>query len=120
MKLKEAMEIAKKTGVPQRVTEGEKVDEVKVQISLRVDLEALNWAKAESSKKGLGYQTFINSLLHEAMNRNANLEERVVRLEAMEAELIRDALRRSEQPGPSGSLSRPGKTHKKSAKVKSG
>ena len=125
MKLKDAMKIAKETGISQQVTEGEKIDEVKVQISLRVDLDALNWAKTESAKKGLGYQTFINSLLHEAMNRNATLEERVFRLEAIEAEMIRNALRR-ESPGPlrarmnAGLSHRSGKTHKKSAKAKSG
>jgi uncharacterized protein (DUF4415 family) len=44
----------------------------KVQINMRVDGDVLQWAMREGERLGLGYQTFINMKLHEAMNADSN------------------------------------------------
>lgn len=78
--LKEAMKAAKATGKPQRVTEPTPITETKVNISVRLDLEILNWLKAEAKAKGLPYQTHLNSILIQAKN-TPNLEERLKKIE---------------------------------------
>ncbi len=78
--LKEAMKAAKATGKPQRVTEPTKIEEVKVNLSVRLDLETLNWLKVEAKAKGLPYQTLLNSILTQAKN-TGSVEERLARLE---------------------------------------
>lgn len=52
----------------------------KVQTSIRLDGEIMNWAQRESQKMGIAYQTFLNMKLKEAMEQ-PSLEERVKILE---------------------------------------
>lgn len=80
MKLKQAMKKAKETGLPQKVTEAQKVSEVKVNTSVRLDLEVLQWLKSEGEKQGLPYQTLLNSILVKTM-KQGSLEERLAKLE---------------------------------------
>lgn len=80
MKLKEAMKLAKETGKRVKVTEPTPVTEVKVNVSIRLDLEVLNWLKAEAEKQGLPYTTLANSLLKQA-SMSDSFEERLARLE---------------------------------------
>jgi predicted DNA binding CopG/RHH family protein len=43
-------------------------DAVKIPISLRLDAGLLLMLKTESERRGLPYQTFISSILHQFMN----------------------------------------------------
>jgi predicted DNA binding CopG/RHH family protein len=82
--LKEAMKKAKDTRKPQSVEAAagsKESSEVKVNISIRLDLEVLKWLKAQAELKGLPYQTFTNSVLHSAMRENSTLEKRVEAIE---------------------------------------
>ncbi|WP_413581087.1 BrnA antitoxin family protein [Bdellovibrio sp. HCB288] len=74
--LKQAMKIAKETGKRTKVTEPTAVDSVKVNTSIRLDLEVLNWFKTEAEKKGMGYQTLINSVLVQH-TRQGSIEDRM-------------------------------------------
>jgi len=80
MKLKEAMKIAKETGKKVKVTEPTAITETKVNISIRLDLEVLNWLKEEGKKQGIPYQTLINSLLTKASTKGS-IEDRLERIE---------------------------------------
>ena len=50
---------------------GEKNIGIKVTVTSRLDPDVVDWLKEESQKKGLPYQTYMNSLLREAMNGSA-------------------------------------------------
>jgi uncharacterized protein (DUF4415 family) len=52
----------------------------KVQTSIRIDYEVMLWAQKEAEKLGVGYQTFLNIKLKEAMNK-PSIEQRVENLE---------------------------------------
>ena len=52
----------------------------KVQTSIRLDYEIMEWAQNEAEKFGIGYQTFLNMKLKEAMEK-PSIEERVEVLE---------------------------------------
>ncbi|WP_374079626.1 BrnA antitoxin family protein [Bdellovibrio bacteriovorus] len=78
--LKEAMKAAKETGKRQQVEAQPGPHEVKVNVSMRLDLEVLNWLKAEAEKRGLPYTTLANSLLKQASTSDS-FEERLARLE---------------------------------------
>lgn len=80
--LKSAMKTAKETKEPQLVSTGERITETKVNISIRLDLEVLNWLKAEAERLGMPYQTLANSLLKRA-SASPTVEERLSRVEAM-------------------------------------
>lgn len=88
MKLKEAMKAAKATRKSVRVTEPTKI-EAKVNTSIRLDLEVLNWCKSEGEKQGIPYTTFINSILKNSMSGQETLEARVSNLEKMMKKLAR-------------------------------
>lgn len=79
-KLSEAMKKAKSTGKPQKVTESEKIDSVKVNISIRLDNEVLKDIKKLAEAQGIPYQTLINSILTKA-TKAPNLEDRIIALE---------------------------------------
>lgn len=79
-KIKDAMEAAKKTGKPQDVGPQKGPHEVKVNLSIRLDLETLNWFKRRAEETAIPYQTLINSVLKEA-TQTPTLEERVSALE---------------------------------------
>ncbi len=52
----------------------------KVQTSIRLDYEVMEWAQQEAEKLGLGYQTFLNMKMREAMEK-PTIEARVEVLE---------------------------------------
>ncbi|WP_413578480.1 BrnA antitoxin family protein [Bdellovibrio sp. HCB290] len=81
--LKEAMKTAKQTKHPQKVAALASAD-VKVSISIRLDLEVLNWLKSEGQKQGIPYQTLANSLLKKASS-ESSLEERLEKIEKLMA-----------------------------------
>jgi len=79
MKLKEAMKLAKATGKRVKVTEKTDIS-VKVNLNMRIDLETLNSLKKDAEKKGLPYQTLINSILKQHADQ-PDLTERVEKIE---------------------------------------
>lgn len=85
MKLKEAMKLAKETGKRVKVTEPTPITEIKVNLSIRLDLDVLNWFKAEGQRTGIPYQTLINSAL-KGISQKPSLEERVAALEKQHSE----------------------------------
>ncbi len=52
----------------------------KVQTSIRLDYEVMAWAQKEAELLGVGYQTFLNIKLKEAMSK-PSIEARVESLE---------------------------------------
>ncbi|MFN7903807.1 MAG: BrnA antitoxin family protein [Pseudobdellovibrionaceae bacterium] len=52
----------------------------KVQTSIRMDFEVMEWAQKEAEKLGIGYQTFLNMKLKEVMTK-PSIESRVDFLE---------------------------------------
>ena len=58
--------------------------EVKVSVTARLDPKIVGWLRRESERKGIPYQTFMNSLLTEAMNTGS--QESVIR------RIVRDEL----------------------------
>jgi len=81
MNRQDAKKLAKATGKPQRVTEVEQVDEIKVQLSLRVDLDVLNKIKKLATEQGLPYTTLMNSMLKQQVSGDQALIARVDRIE---------------------------------------
>ncbi len=77
--MKVAMKVAKETKKPQEVSP-QKIDEIKVNIGIRLDLHILNGIKAEAEKKALPYQTLINSLLKQHLD----TPDLLARIEALE------------------------------------
>jgi predicted DNA binding CopG/RHH family protein len=94
--IKEAMQKAKATGKPQMVEaapQPHEKAEVKVNISIRLDAEILDWLKSKSHDLGLPYQSFVNMILTIAMRQDADParifiqdtdEETIKRIEALE------------------------------------
>jgi len=60
-----------------------KEKETKVQTSIRLDGDIMNWLQAEAAKQGLPYQTFINMSLRHVMSK-PSVE---TRLEALEKKI---------------------------------
>jgi uncharacterized protein (DUF4415 family) len=54
---------------------------LKVIKTVRLDLEVLVWLEREGEKQGMGYQTYLNWFLLQAVHRRQSLEERVSKLE---------------------------------------
>jgi predicted DNA binding CopG/RHH family protein len=50
----------------------------KLSITVRLDMDIVSWLKTEADKKGLPYQTLMNSLLKEVMH-GTLLSEQVLR-----------------------------------------
>lgn len=80
MKLKDAMKTAKATRKPVKVNERTPVTEIKINTSIRLDLDVLNWCKSEADRQGIPYTTLINSILKKAST-VGTLEDRVEALE---------------------------------------
>lgn len=80
MKIKEAMKVAKETGRRVKVTEPTPITETKVNVSIRIDLEVLNWLKAEADRQSIPYTTLANALLKRA-SMTESVEDRLSRLE---------------------------------------
>jgi uncharacterized protein (DUF4415 family) len=59
--------------------------DVKVAVTARLDQDVIHWLRKESEKVALPYQTFMNSILKQAMNKSNLTEDRV-------KELIREEL----------------------------
>jgi predicted DNA binding CopG/RHH family protein len=54
----------------------------KLQKTIRLDEDVLDWLIQESTKRGIPYQTLLNSILKNAMNSGSiDLEERLSRIE---------------------------------------
>lgn len=51
----------------------------KVSVTARLDVDVLTWLRQESEKRGMPYQTLLNSILKEAMtgHRTYNSEESI-------------------------------------------
>ncbi len=55
-------------------------DKVKIKVTILLDLDMLKAAKAEASKKNLGYQTLINQVLREHfLNQGARGQEGLIK-----------------------------------------
>ena len=59
----------------------------KVQTSIRLDGDLMNWAQTEASGLGVGYQTFLNMKLREVMEKPSVMQ----RLEAIEKKVFKKA-----------------------------
>jgi uncharacterized protein (DUF4415 family) len=57
----------------------------KVQTSIRLDGDLMNWAQTEAKEIGLAYQTFINMKLREVMEKPSIIQ----RLEAIERKIFK-------------------------------
>lgn len=57
-----------------------KPEEAKVLITFRIDASILSWLRLEADKKGLPYQTFMNSVLKKAMDQPSESEEFIRRI----------------------------------------
>ncbi len=70
-----------------RVGDRFKGTEVKVAITARLDQDVVSWLRMASEALGLPYQTFMNSILKQAMNKVPLTEDRVKELiaEALDA-----------------------------------
>jgi uncharacterized protein (DUF4415 family) len=55
--------------------------DLKVIKTIRLDPEVLYWLEVQGEKEGMGYQTFLNWFLRNAMQGRSSLEERVEKLE---------------------------------------
>ncbi|MEK6705084.1 MAG: BrnA antitoxin family protein [Bdellovibrionota bacterium] len=66
-----------------RVGDRFKDKDVKVSVTARLDPKVVNWLRQESERKGIPYQTLMNSLLTEAMNSGSQevIIRRIVREE---------------------------------------
>jgi len=53
-----------------RVGDRFKGKEVKVSVTARLDPQVVSWLRHESERKGIPYQTLMNSILTESMNSN--------------------------------------------------
>jgi predicted DNA binding CopG/RHH family protein len=60
--------------------------EIKVSVTARLDPQVVAWLKKESEKKGIPYQTLMNSILTESMN--ARDQEATIR------RIVREELRK--------------------------
>ncbi len=48
--------------------------DAKVQKTVRLDLDVLSWLMQEGKRRGIPYQTLLNSLLKEQMRKSASLD----------------------------------------------
>jgi uncharacterized protein (DUF4415 family) len=56
----------------------------KMQKTIRLDEDVLDWLMKEGAKRGIPYQTLLNSILKNAMNqRSLDVEKRLSRIEEM-------------------------------------
>ncbi|WP_408096860.1 BrnA antitoxin family protein [Peredibacter sp. HCB2-198] len=60
-----------------------KVKDLKVLKTFRLDPEVLEWLETEGQKQGMGYQTFLNWFLRKSMNSESSFEERLTKLERL-------------------------------------
>ncbi len=70
-----------------RVGDRFKNKEIKVSVTARLDSKVVAWLRQESERKGIPYQTLMNSILTE--NMNADSHEAVVR------RIVREELRKT-------------------------
>jgi uncharacterized protein (DUF4415 family) len=69
-----------------RVGDRFKGKDVKVSVTARLDPQVVSWLRQESERKGIPYQTLMNSILTESMN--SNDQEAVIR------RIVREELRK--------------------------
>ncbi len=53
--------------VDRRLTQDVAPENVKIRVTTYVSEDIINWLKAEGEKRGVGYQTFLDSLLRDTM-----------------------------------------------------
>ncbi len=53
----------------------------KIQKTFRLDEDVFNWLVAEGKRRGLPYQTLMNSLLKKIATGELSLEERILKIE---------------------------------------
>jgi uncharacterized protein (DUF4415 family) len=58
-----------------------KSKEIKVSKTVRLDPEVLEWLEVQGANEGMGYQTFLNWFLRNAMKSEKSMEQRLERLE---------------------------------------
>ena len=54
----------------------------KIQKTFRLDEEVFEWLVKEGARRGIPYQTLMNSILRQSMNQETTLLERVEKIEA--------------------------------------
>jgi uncharacterized protein (DUF4415 family) len=61
--------------------------EIKISVTSRLDPKIVEWLRKESDKRGIPYQTLMNSILMEAMNKMDRIAEirRIVKEELAKA-----------------------------------
>ena len=59
-----------------------KAQGTKVQKTFRLDEDVFEWLVTEGKRRGIPYQTMMNSLLKQLMNQEESLLERVEKIEA--------------------------------------
>ena len=66
-----------------RVGDRFKGKEIKVSVTARLDPQVVSWLRSESERRGIPYQTLMNSILTESMNSNdqEGMIRRIVREE---------------------------------------
>ena len=70
-----------------RVGDRFKDKEVKVSVTARLDPKVVAWLRVESERKGIPYQTLMNSILTESMNSGSN--------EAVVRRIVREELKKT-------------------------
>ncbi len=97
MKLKEAMKEAKRSRKPQQVTEPEPMSDVKVSVTIRLDLDVLNKIKAEGEKRAIPYQTLINSILKQHGDSTEALAKMIEKLKNLDVDQLMERVSHLEQ-----------------------
>ena len=64
-----------------KARKGEKAKELKVSKTFRLDAEIIEWLEEQGERQGMGYQTFLNWFLHQAMQPGQDIVDRLKRLE---------------------------------------
>ncbi|MFS4460804.1 BrnA antitoxin family protein [Bdellovibrio sp. HCB2-146] len=64
-----------------KAKKGKTAKEIKILKTVRLDPEVVQWLEEESTKQGMGYQTFLNWFLRQAMSDKSTVEQRLEKLE---------------------------------------
>ena len=64
-----------------KAKKGKVVKELKVTKTFGLDPDILEWLEEQSERQGMGYQTFLNWFLRQAMRPEQDVVERLKRLE---------------------------------------
>jgi uncharacterized protein (DUF4415 family) len=64
-----------------KARKGKKAKELKVSKTFRLNPEIIEWLEEQGDRQGMGYQTFLNWFLLQAMQPDQDIVERLKRLE---------------------------------------